>query len=179
MTIPLKHRTDGLGEFEPDDVVPIEHGGTGATTAEQARQNLGIVPSTVEWVPVEQVGFLNTIAVENVLINGVSHGIELARIDGNLWVRGMLNHKYYGSALPIFTVRDKNYKVFASGPSYAPVAFITFASGNDNGAIKYMSNMEVYDEQTAIDVDQVLAQQYTFIAGLFYIPAQAVGKLVL
>ncbi|KAF1027057.1 MAG: hypothetical protein GAK29_00863 [Acinetobacter bereziniae] len=133
----------------------------------------------VEWVPVEQVGFLNNIAVENVIINGISHGIELARIDGNLWIRGMLNHKYYGNANPIFTLRDKNYKVFATGPSYAPIAFILFASSNDNGTIKYVSNLEVYDEQTAIDVDQMLTQQYTFLPGLFYIQPQAVGKLVL
>jgi hypothetical protein len=42
MTIPLKHRPDGLGEFEPNDVVPIEHGGTGSSTLLDAQNVLGI-----------------------------------------------------------------------------------------------------------------------------------------
>lgn len=42
MTIPLKHRTDGLGEFEPNDAVPIEHGGTGVSTLLDAQNTLGI-----------------------------------------------------------------------------------------------------------------------------------------
>ena len=42
MTIPLKHRTDGLGEFELNDAVPIEHGGTGVSTILDAQNALGI-----------------------------------------------------------------------------------------------------------------------------------------
>lgn len=42
MTIPLKHRPDGLGEFEHADAVPVWHGGTGATTIEDAQDALGI-----------------------------------------------------------------------------------------------------------------------------------------
>lgn len=42
MTIPLKHRTDGLGEFQSGDSVPFEHGGTNATSLIQAQENLGI-----------------------------------------------------------------------------------------------------------------------------------------
>lgn len=42
MTIPLKHRPDGLGEFEPNDVVPVEHGGTGVSTILDAQNVLGI-----------------------------------------------------------------------------------------------------------------------------------------
>lgn len=42
MTIPLKHRPDGLGEFENGDAVLVEHGGTGATTVEEAQEVLGI-----------------------------------------------------------------------------------------------------------------------------------------
>lgn len=42
MTIPLKHRPDGLGEFEPNDVVPIEHGGTGETSLVATQDALGI-----------------------------------------------------------------------------------------------------------------------------------------
>ena len=42
MTIPLKRRPDGLGEFEPNDVVPVEHGGTGADTLTGAQDLLGI-----------------------------------------------------------------------------------------------------------------------------------------
>ena len=45
MTIPIKLRMDAnlnaLGEFEPDDTIPVEHGGTGASTAVQALENLG------------------------------------------------------------------------------------------------------------------------------------------
>ena len=43
MTIPLKHRPDGLGEFEPNDVVPIEHGGTGETSLVATQDTLGIL----------------------------------------------------------------------------------------------------------------------------------------
>lgn len=42
MTIPLKHRIDGLGEFQSGDSVPFEHGGTNATSLIQAQENLGI-----------------------------------------------------------------------------------------------------------------------------------------
>lgn len=42
MTIPLKRRVDGLGEFQFGDSVPYEHGGTNATTLIQAKDNLGI-----------------------------------------------------------------------------------------------------------------------------------------
>lgn len=42
MTIPLKHRPDGLGEFENGDAVPVWHGGTGATTVAEAQDVLGI-----------------------------------------------------------------------------------------------------------------------------------------
>lgn len=42
MTIPLKHRPEGLGEFEPGDVVPFEHGGTNASSLIDAQNNLGI-----------------------------------------------------------------------------------------------------------------------------------------
>ena len=41
-TVPLKKRTEGLGEFEPNDVIPIEHGGTGASTLLEAQDQLGI-----------------------------------------------------------------------------------------------------------------------------------------
>lgn len=42
MTIPIKRRINALGEFEPDDAVPIEHGGTGASTLLDAQNILGI-----------------------------------------------------------------------------------------------------------------------------------------
>ncbi|MCH7295469.1 hypothetical protein [Acinetobacter higginsii] len=42
MTIPLKRRTDALGEFESGDMVPIEHGGTNANNLLDAQTNLGI-----------------------------------------------------------------------------------------------------------------------------------------
>jgi hypothetical protein len=42
MTIPIKLRTNALGEFEPDDAVPIEHGGTGTSTLLDAQNILGI-----------------------------------------------------------------------------------------------------------------------------------------
>lgn len=42
MTIPLKRRTDALGEFESGDVVPIEHGGTGASSLLDAQESLGV-----------------------------------------------------------------------------------------------------------------------------------------
>lgn len=42
MTIPLKRRSDGLGEFQSGDAIPIEHGGTGATTISEAQNVLGI-----------------------------------------------------------------------------------------------------------------------------------------
>lgn len=42
MTIPIKRRINALGEFEPDDAVPIEHGGTGASTLFDAQNILGI-----------------------------------------------------------------------------------------------------------------------------------------
>lgn len=48
MTIPLKANktgttVDALAEYEAGDATPIEHGGTGATTASDARANLGAV----------------------------------------------------------------------------------------------------------------------------------------
>lgn len=42
MTIPIKLRTNALGEFEPNDAVPIEHGGTGTSTLLDAQNILGI-----------------------------------------------------------------------------------------------------------------------------------------
>lgn len=42
MTIPIKLRPEGLGEFELNDVVPIEHGGTGAISLQNAQDVLGI-----------------------------------------------------------------------------------------------------------------------------------------
>ncbi|MBJ8424574.1 hypothetical protein [Acinetobacter bereziniae] len=42
MTIPIKRRINALGEFEPEDAVPIEHGGTGASTLLDAQNILGI-----------------------------------------------------------------------------------------------------------------------------------------
>ena len=51
--IPVKRRDeDGqLGQYEPDDVVPVQFGGTGATDAAGARANLG-VPATMDLAPV-------------------------------------------------------------------------------------------------------------------------------
>ncbi|MFW1971078.1 hypothetical protein [Acinetobacter bereziniae] len=42
MTIPIKLRINALGEFEPNDAVPIEHGGTSASTLLDAQNILGI-----------------------------------------------------------------------------------------------------------------------------------------
>lgn len=42
MTIPIKRRVEGLGEFEPNDAVSIEHGGTGSTSLTDAQNVLGI-----------------------------------------------------------------------------------------------------------------------------------------
>lgn len=42
MTIPLKRRTDGLGEFQSGDAISIEHGGTGATNIGDVQDILGI-----------------------------------------------------------------------------------------------------------------------------------------
>lgn len=42
MTIPIKLLVNALGEFGPDDSVPIEHGGTGASTILDAQNALGI-----------------------------------------------------------------------------------------------------------------------------------------
>lgn len=46
MTIPLKRRPDGLGEFELTDFIPIEHGGTGASTLADAKEALEIPLNT-------------------------------------------------------------------------------------------------------------------------------------
>ncbi|WPO68779.1 hypothetical protein SDC64_07625 [Acinetobacter haemolyticus] len=42
MTIPLKRREPGLGEFEETDKISIEHGGTNANSLLEAQDNLGI-----------------------------------------------------------------------------------------------------------------------------------------
>ncbi|UUN92524.1 hypothetical protein I9189_015790 [Acinetobacter bereziniae] len=118
MTIPLKHRTDGLGEFEPDDVVPIEHGGTGATTAEQARQNLGISGGggdSWNWVSINEIGTLvnadnNLVYAEEYFIDGVG-GIQFCIKDNILWVKALFRMKISisGTGWQIFTITDPNY----------------------------------------------------------------------
>lgn len=42
MTIPIKRRDPGLGEFEETDKISIEHGGTNANSLLEAQDNLGI-----------------------------------------------------------------------------------------------------------------------------------------
>lgn len=42
MTIPIKRREPGLGEFEETDKISIEHGGTNANSLLEAQDNLGI-----------------------------------------------------------------------------------------------------------------------------------------
>ncbi len=44
--------TTGLGEFNVGDTVPVDQGGTGATTPAQARANLGIIDPTGETDPI-------------------------------------------------------------------------------------------------------------------------------
>ena len=91
MTIPLKHRPDGLGEFEPNDVVPIEYGGTGATNAEQARKNLGIssgISSGAQWVKADQIGIVNPRVIPYITNEDTTIYLEFAKIEGLLWVRG-------------------------------------------------------------------------------------------
>ena len=52
--IPLRLQFDGsnnpiaLAEYQAGDTVPVTHGGTGATTASAARENLLIVVSATE-----------------------------------------------------------------------------------------------------------------------------------
>ncbi|WP_151805897.1 hypothetical protein [Acinetobacter bereziniae] len=118
MTIPLKHRTDGLGEFEPNDVVPIEHGGTGATTAEQARQNLGISGGggdSWNWVSINEIGTLvnadnNLVYAEEYFIDGVG-GIQFCIKDNILWFKALFQMKIgmSGTGWPLFTITDPTY----------------------------------------------------------------------
>lgn len=42
MTIPVKYKPPGLGEFEENDKIGFEHGGTNAATLLEAQDNLGI-----------------------------------------------------------------------------------------------------------------------------------------
>jgi len=56
--IPLKAIYDGtnvvaLGEYNTGDTTPISNGGTGATTAETARSNLGLGDSATKSVGTE------------------------------------------------------------------------------------------------------------------------------
>ncbi|OTG65836.1 hypothetical protein [Acinetobacter silvestris] len=51
MTIPLKHRPDGLGEFENGDKLAYEFGGTNSNSLAEAQENLGInAKASLEYV---------------------------------------------------------------------------------------------------------------------------------
>ncbi|RZG47039.1 hypothetical protein [Acinetobacter wuhouensis] len=72
MTIPIKLRPDGLGEFEPDDSVPIEHGGTGASSLQEAQDNLGVPQNTDELVEGENNLYFSDIRVQSVILDNLS-----------------------------------------------------------------------------------------------------------
>jgi len=134
MTIPLKHRSDGLGEFEPNDAVPIEHGGTGAKDAETARQNLGISSGGGEakWIKADQVGVVNSRVLPHILEGVEKLHLEFAKIGGLLWVRGGFTVK----ETPLSAVFDYHTEALITLSSdYKMQALVT-----KGGVLGYSSN---------------------------------------
>lgn len=141
----------------------------------QAQINAG---SKVEWVDAETIGTFNTATFGHATIRGKPAKLEFAKINGNLWVRGFLLHKVYDRG-QIFTITDKNYKVWSKGSDLAGISVVfAWLSGNSN-AIALVSQFDVYDEATAINSPQFLNAPNTMASTTFHIPMQCLGKLVI
>ncbi len=178
--VPFSAYSDG----ENSEITALDSLGVMLRKLQKQIKSLG--GSSVEWVSIEQIGTFNTQVFEYaVLGNGPNKSttkIEFARIDGNLWIRGIFKGKYGGNVrdVKLLEIADKNYKYFARGSSYD--GYIDITQGANFYRWRMSSYYSHYDEYTAtlgvqtINVDDFLSYNTN---EWYMIKPQAIGILVI
>lgn len=128
-----------------------------------------------EWVAIEDVGIFDKNYHSYLTTNGVISKIELARINGNLWIRGVFRVTL-SNAPQLLTITDIRYKCKCFS-AINPIALVTMAKDNSGVTSKFVSNISVVDEQSAANSIQTIT---TVAQGIGYnIYPQAIGELII
>lgn len=140
----------------------------GANAAITASDSLGVIlsklqaqinnkPNKVQWVDVETVGIFNHVHFGLFTMpDNTFSKVEVARINGNLWVRGAIRSIGGVTAAPIFTIQNKDYKV--ENPDMLTTRSIQFQVYRSDGIyqVQYQSSAILQNEAQALSVEQSL-----------------------
>lgn len=151
----------------------------------QSQIKAGGGSSKVEWVSIEEIGTLNIQAFEYALFDnyGKRSKIEFARIDGNLWIRGIFKLKVSGylNNLKFFEIKDKKYICYAGGSNYPYFGAIDITNGANYYKWRLGSNQSTYDEYSTNGAIQsiVIFENISPTNDWFMIKPQCIGTLVI
>ncbi|WP_336033415.1 hypothetical protein [Acinetobacter bereziniae] len=141
----------------------------------QAQINNG---SKAEWVRADTIGTFNTSSgFGHGQINGKTVYLEFAKINGCLWIRGFMKIPY-GNGLA-YTLTDKTYNVLAQNDSTSVILSLLMYFSPSPARLWFRSNIKVNDQQTASNATQTFLIPDNTMDGVYHIPAQCLGVLVI